>query len=385
MASGLHGLRRVIASGLSLALAACAGNERPPSYGHAGPDASISLFSDTPRVIDAIPLREVNTSCGGTAMSLTRRSATVLLVVDRSGSMADLTIEGVQKWQALLGALNMVLPRVEANLRVGLVVFPAQLPSGTVNPTAMQVCHVAQDITVQPALNNATRILTTLVAQPPVGATPTHAGIAAAERWFMTDPDRDGARYILLATDGGPNCNLASALPCRCTSSNSALCTDSANMFARLNCLDENPPVEAIGRLNQSGIPTYVLGLAGVESFTDVLNRMADAGGRARTGATRYYNVATSADLTREFTTITSGLIECRFRLNAPPPDPTLVDVRLDGRSLIHDVMRRDGWDWSDDSHTEILFYGDTCDDIRAATGGSQLVAAFGCPAPVPP
>ena len=29
------------------------------------------------RVIDAIPLREVNTSCGGTAMSLTRRSATV--------------------------------------------------------------------------------------------------------------------------------------------------------------------------------------------------------------------------------------------------------------------------------------------------------------------
>ena len=116
MASRLHALRRVIVPCLGLALVACAGDERPPSYGHSGPDASISLFTDTPRVIDAIPLREVNTSCGGTAMSLTRRSATVLLVVDRSGSMADPTTEGTPKWQALLAALNMVLPRVEAVL-----------------------------------------------------------------------------------------------------------------------------------------------------------------------------------------------------------------------------------------------------------------------------
>lgn len=62
-----------------------------------------------------------------------------------------------------------------------------------------------------------------------------------------------------------------------------------------------------------------------------------------------------------------------------------LVDLRLDGQSLIDDVRQIDGWDWATGAHREIRFHGRTCDRVRAATGGSRLVAAFGCPAPVPP
>ena len=68
--------------------------------------------------------------------------------------------------------------------------------------------------------------------------------------------------------------------------------------------------------------------------------------------------------------------------LVAPPPDPSLVDLRLDGASLVHDVSEPDGWNWSSDAHTSIRFFGRTCDVVRASTGGSRLVPPFGCPAP---
>ena len=56
----------------------------------------------------------------------------------------------------------------------------------------------------------------------------------------------------------------------------------------------------------------------------------------------------------QEFTLVTTAVVGCRFRLDAPPPDPTLVDVRLDGTSLVYDVREMDGWDWATDEHREI-------------------------------
>jgi hypothetical protein len=64
------------------------------------------------------------------------------------------------------------------------------------------------------------------------------------------------------------------------------------------------------------------------------------------------------------------------------PPDPNLVDLRLGGTSLRYDPTHMDGWDWSDSTHTEIVFYGMTCANVRGASGGTSLVAAFGCPPP---
>lgn len=333
---------------------------------------------------DAVPLRPPS-SCGGTRQSLSHRRASVMLLIDRSGSMNGMTTDGVQVWRALVDALDTTLPRVDGAISLGLVLFPEayRVPDGT-QATEAQVCGVASTPAVTPAPGNAARVMQVLRGTLPGGATPTHAAIEAAQRWFDADPDRSGERYLLLATDGGPNCNpMFDPAVCVCTGAAQPLCRN--NVFGRINCLDADRTVETVRRAQLAGITTLVLGLNGTQGFAGVLDAMAVAGGRPRAGMPRYYDVASAADLARELGTLASALASCRFELDAAPVDPDLVDLRLDGLSLIRDPMRRDGWEYVDEGHRAIEFFGPTCDLVRAASGGSQLVAAFGCPAPSPP
>lgn len=361
---------------------ACSGGARPPALGDYGFDGGVdeSLVSV---VRDAIPLREMP-SCGGTAMSLTRRRASAILVIDRSGSMVENTLDGVRKWTALLAALERALPRIEQNVSLGLVTFPQALAPGAAR-TPATVCALRSTLDLEPRFGAASAIMGRLRATLPDGPTPTAGAEEVAGRWFINEPDRDGGRYLILATDGAPNCNTAlDPASCRC-SGGAAMCDPSMNSFAPINCLDDARATAAIRLFRQQDIFTYVLGLNGAEAFSAVLDAMADEGGRARSASPRYYPANTADDLVRELTAITSGIADCRFALDAAPPDPTLVDLRLDGESLVHDEGRRDGWDWSDATRREIRFFGATCDRVTSATGGSRLVAAFGCPAPVPP
>lgn len=369
----------------ALALGACGGESRPGALApgerpDAGPPLDVRVFVPP----DAVPLRPPP-SCGGTRQSLTQRRASVMLVIDRSGSMSGTTTDGVQIWQALLNALGATLPRVDAAISLGLVLFPEpyRLPDG-VMATEAQVCGVSAAPVVSPAPGNAARVLAALRGTLPGGATPTHAAIEAARRWFDADPDRSGERYLLLATDGGPNCNtIFDPATCVCTGNAVPLCRN--NVFGRINCLDADRTVETVSRARDAGITTLVLGLNGTQGFASLLDAMAVAGGRPRAATPRYYDVASAADLARELGTLASALASCRFTLDAAPVDPDLVDLRLDGMSLIRDPMRRDGWEYADEGRRVIEFYGSTCDRVRAASGGSQLVAAFGCPAPLPP
>lgn len=375
-------------------LAACGGLDIPPPYREpppivtqrdSGPDDVATFMSP-----DAVPLRPPMTMCGGTAVSLTRRRATVMLVIDRSGSMADPTTDAAMtsRWTALLAALRSALPRVDEALSLGLVLFPQplSLPEGQV-ATEADVCAVARQPQVVPAPRNARTVLDAISATLPGGATPTAAGVETGAEWLLRAPDRDGELYLLLATDGGPNCNaIFDPQTCRCTGPAERLCR--MNNFGRINCLDQERTVASVRRVAEMGVQTFVLGLNGTQDFADVLDAMAVAGGRARPMAPmgqRFYPVGSADELVQALTGITSALAQCRFVLDAPPPDHNLVDLRLDGRSIVHDPQRRDGWDWSDGEHRVIEFFGPTCETVRQASGGSSLAAAFGCPAPAPP
>ena len=93
----------------------------PPSDGSVEIGLGVVTEEDVVLVFhppDAIPIRNADVSCGGTAASLTRRRVTAILVIDRSGSMADRGSDGTPKWEALLRSLRAVLPRVDsANIR----------------------------------------------------------------------------------------------------------------------------------------------------------------------------------------------------------------------------------------------------------------------------
>jgi len=334
---------------------------------------------------DALEARAPDAVCGGLTVALTRRNATVVLVIDRSGSMGDPTTDGRVKWEALREALRAVLPRFGNDVSLGLTLFPAVLdpPDGGFQ-TPAQVCSVPTALAVEPAPRQLERVLQRLDLSTPSGPTPTAASLALVREWYAAHPDLTGERYVILATDGGPNCNLlADNRTCRCTGG-PMLCADT-NSFARINCLDEGPALAEVRALYAAGVRTFVIGLNGTQDFADVLNRMADGGGRARVGEVRYYPAASATEIEAEFARVTRALADCTLRLEMPPVDPELVDIRLDGRSLYRDPRRMNGWDWGDERHLEIVFHGGVCDDVQRASGGSRLVATFGCPAPAPP
>jgi hypothetical protein len=376
-------LRRAVTAALAALLAACAGDGRPPPLSGFEFDSGVADESLVSVVRDAVPLREMP-SCGGTAVSLTRRRASAILVIDRSGSMNEDTLDGVRKWTALLAALERALPRIEQNVALGLVMFPQALAPG-VPRSVDTVCSLRSTLDLEPRLGAAAAIMARLRVDRPEGPTPTAGAEEVAGRWFVNEPDREGGRFVILATDGAPNCNTAlDPRSCPCTAV-ATQCDPATNTFATINCLDDARTTGSIVRFREQEIFTYVLGLNGAEAYAAVLEAMAVAGGRARAASPRFYPASTGDALVRELSAITSGIADCRFALDAAPPDPALVDLRLDGQSLVHDEGQRDGWAWSDPAHREIRFFGTTCDRVSAATGGSRLVAAFGCPAPAPP
>lgn len=379
-------VNRLLAAALAVAALGCSDNAVPSTVttgmDAATPPDDIAVFQRP----DALPIRPPDVVCGGLAVPLTRRNATVILVIDRSGSMGDPTTDMRVKWDALREALQMALPRLGRDVAVGLTLFPGLVEppdSGALGPA--QVCTVPTALALEPAPRQVPLVLQRLMLTTPGGPTPTAASLALVRTWYAEHPDLTGERYVILATDGGPNCNLmADPATCRCTGP-SRLCDPMMNSFARINCLDEMPALNEVRQLGAMGVRTFVIGLNGTQDFADVLNRMADAGGRARPGAAHYYPAASAVELTRELGDITVALADCTLRLTMPPVDPDLVDVRLDGVSLYRDPRHMNGWDWGDESHHQIVFYGAMCDVVRTASGGSQLAATFGCPAPAPP
>lgn len=377
-------LRDVAAvAAMCLTLGGCAQKERPGVYTGTtddGMDAGGTGFMG----VDAIPIRQQD--CGGSEAVLTRRRASAILVIDRSGSMIDRTSDPtpVRKWDALVSALQTVLPQVDQAVELGLVMFPAPPPAMFTGPA--DVCRVNPALEIEPRYGNAEAILRALQQARPAGGTPTSNALLAATSWYLRATDREGERYLILATDGGPNCSLnGDPRTCRCTGPRATLCNPATNPAAATNCLDETGPVAVIRDAASMGVPTYVLGLTGTEDFADLLDVMAVAGQRPRATTPRYYPVSSAQELGNEFRTITTGIAECRFELASAPPDPDLVDVRLDGASIYRDVMHNDGWDWSAGNPREMRFYGRTCALLQAASGGSRLRAVYGCPAPTPP
>ncbi len=374
----------------AVVLLGCNQPVRPPVLSYPGIDVpEISPGYISP---DAVPVVPPNTQCGGDQQTFTRTQSEAILLIDRSGSMVDpidtvVTDGGVSlpmsKWQALTTTLQSVLPEIQANLSMGLLTFPRPMNSSSMVPSV--ACDMPPGLDVAPAINSAEAVLSVIHAHGPGGGTPTYGALAAVAGYYAAEPDRQGNRYVILATDGGPNCNpVMDPRNCRC-SDIPVYCTNMSNIFAAYDCLDESRTVAEIATLNGMGISTYVIGLPGTEMLSDVLNAMATAGGRPRAGPTQYYSVATAQDFAAQFTAIATGLVACTFMLTTPPPDPNLVAVRFNGADIPKDMSHMNGWDWADGTHRAIDFYGQSCQYIRYANGGDTIRVVFGCPSDAPP
>ena len=266
--------------------------------------------------------------------------ADLLLVVDKSGSMDDPLETGQDKWPVMREALTTVVQQYENGIRFGLMLYPEG-----------DSC-AAGSVHAQLAMQNAGPITGELGSTYPEGGTPTHTTLAAARSYYagVTSP---GARYVLLATDGEPNCG---------------------------DPVDDEAPtvtesIDAIEALRGDSIDTFVLGFGGsINNHPDILQAMAQAGG------TGDYFAANSPDeLATALDTIAGevGLPSCSFRLDRDPGSSDLI-VYQDDQLVGQDPSHQDGWDYDAGNNT-LTFYGPACDAILGGQTDSVRIQFGGC------
>jgi hypothetical protein len=332
--------------------------------------------------------------CGVTSVEAEYRTANILLVIDKSGSMTDQP-DGfdTDKWVALKTALDQALNNVPGEINFGLVLYPFsathQIPlDGCKN----DCCEVPTDaaavnVPIQPSATSTPLILDALNNTEPGGGTPTAAALQSALDYFTTGDGAmlTGDRYVLLATDGGPNCNMANSCDgTRCTPNLDGQCSiDNCCSSAGEFCLDDQSVVDRITELSALGIPTFVVGIPGTEQYATYLDDFAVAGGVTNPNQPpQYYAVSAQGGvqaLTQTFTDITTHLVRsCDIALTEEPPDLKLVNVAVDCEAVPFEDGA--GWELSPADHpTSLILKGDTCSWIETM-GASRVDVVYGCP-----
>lgn len=338
------------------------------------------------------------TKCGSSSVEAQIKTVNMMLVIDKSGSMAsgmDGTETGMpSKWSGMQTALATALAKVQNDINFGVVLFPSASAADAPANDYMKACAVDQgslavNVPITSGSAAVTAISGALKGTHPAGGTPTAQALKAAYDYFITGggADLQGDNYVLLATDGGPNCNATNSCdnqPDRCTcvidSGNAATCCNNKGFL----CLDDNEVLTQIKALADHGIPTFVVGVPGTEAYSSYLDAFAVAGGKVNpdpASDTKYYKVDVAGGvegLTQVFSTITTQLVRsCDIDLATPPDDANNVNVAIDCK-----VVNRADDTWTLDTSSmpnKLLLKGNTCERVQTS-GAKRVDVIYGCP-----
>ena len=278
-----------------------------------------------------------------------------------------------RRWDVLRAVLPRTLAEFDARLPLGAMLFPAAGTLGCAAPTALDVSF---------ATGNSVPIAQRLDAAEPGGRTPTYAALVQAER-LLREVAGEGPRAVILATDGGPNCN-ASLDGDRCVCAATVLevgrqeCREDPSL-----CLDDVRAVAQAEAMAARAVPTYVVGIDGdrTPALVAVLNRLARAGGRANPlSATRaYYAVQRPEDLAAAVSDIGRGLAACTFTADRRPAADARVTLSLRGAAIPQDPAHAEGWDWIGAEGASLALFGTACASLGA---DASPVASVRCAGP---
>jgi hypothetical protein len=274
---------------------------------------------------------------------------TVMIVLDRSGSML---FGGEDRWTPAVDAIEQLTASLGDRIRFGLTVFPS----------LAGLCSSGEQ-RVAPALEASGAIAADLRGPSvPVAdnGTPTAAALVEARAALA---GLEGTRYVLLVTDGAPNCNAdADAQTCDCTGpveycQGGDLGGGAVVAADPLFCLDREPTLAALGDLEADGIQSFVIGYD-TSQWAATLDAMAVAGG---TGRTTHFAVSDGAALQGAFEEISAHVVSCTFELEQAPPSYRYVSVSVDGERVEH-ISETDGtygWQLTGDRIVELV--GGSC------------------------
>jgi hypothetical protein len=363
---------------------ACGVSERPPEIGalsvDAGADGGGQSFQATEPTKLSCNLGPDGGVCACADEPLLGDPPNLYFVLDRSGSMEE---DG--KWPTIINVLGSLVVALGPRANVGAAVFPD--PHDNECAAGVEVAPLRRgDAPAGTAGPTATALLTELGALSANGGTPTAATLEALAPALAKLP---GKTYVILATDGGPNCNAAvscDAANCElniesaasaCTPDGPIDCCTDGDYGSNLSCLDADPTIAAVTAIAGSGIPVYVVGVPGSAPYAALLDKLAMAGGTPRADEPRYYAVGTTD--VNALTTAIFGIAAtitgtCTLTLNATPPAPDDVNVFL-GENVLPQAGP-DGWTLDG---TTVTILGQSCQAIRTGAALDVRVVA-GCP-----
>ena len=334
----------------------------------------------------------------------------LMLLVDKSGSMMEETPTRISELQrAMVGTSAdgfLTNPATATVGRMGLAVFP--------NATASNACAAGKmiyDIVNAPtddeaALSTASQQIAGFIQgmsqnapnpdQQVNGGTPTAATLALLGTLpSLNTEDRDD--FIVLLTDGLPNCNPAlDRTTCTCVDG-TAQCSDNRN------CLDQSAAVSQISTLAARGIRTIVVGFGSSTAGSlaaPPLNAMAEAGGMPRkclkvdgsrdaalcgsescdaatnVCSTRFYKAKNATELAQalqQITVLVGAGNPCEYALDAVPSRKELLQVSVDGAVV---SAGADTFDY--DGGSKVKFQGALCTKLLGATPNNPVNVEFG-------
>lgn len=336
-----------------------------------GQDGGGSEEAGAPRC--SVPTPEV---CDCAELPLAGEPPNVYFVLDHSGSMLSNDL-----WTTVSTVVLESVRKIGNRANFGATMFPA--------PASLDACAVGKEILstrrgdspgtrgpVWQQLHDAT------VGVRPNGGTPTAATLDKIRNTLTALP---GKTFVVLATDGGPNCNATTA----CTTDNCIFniesveactptgpnCCDSPDN-RKAGCLDVKASQDAVKLLGDNGIATYVIGVPGSGPYGAFLESLATLGGTARPSSPKYYRVDTAdaAAFSKTLSQVVAKIVAtCVITLSKPPSDPDKLNVYLDEQLVPQEPDN--GWTLED---ATVTLKGATCEKVLAGEALDVRVVA-GC------
>jgi hypothetical protein len=377
-------------SSLASIVAACSVNANPPGLtpstaatsggtGGAGGDDFLGVGGSKAPPPDAGDL------CGQLITQVHKDPPNIYFVLDTSGSMGT-QVGASTRYRLVQNAAIELVKNIGGLINVGAALFPfAGLGSDG--------CHAGGEVLpVTPGDMLDISTFAKLTTIQPNGGTPTAATLEAL---YPTLTKLPGRTIVVLATDGGPNCNAAASCgaedcmdniesacgPDGCCKPTGPSCCTAASGQGTLNCIDRKASIDAVAKLAAAGVRVYVVGVPGSETYGAVLDQMALVSGAPQIAPPFYYKVQDYSSLAGTLGSIAALEVSCKFDLETPPPDPSLVNVYFDDEVIPRDAAN--GWAWelvyNGGPQHAIELRGDACARLK---GGQvkQVQIAAGCP-----
>ncbi|MBN1962291.1 MAG: hypothetical protein JW841_15250 [Deltaproteobacteria bacterium] len=330
-------------------------------------------------------------TCGSAEpVTTTRVAPNMLIVLDRSGSMYNEFVHYPYKdrWTAAKEAISSVLSQHSTEIRFGLSLFPD--PDGGIKTSG------TYDVPVND--NTSASIITFLNDHPPCNNcnTPTRATIDNVKLtpglFGVGDLTREN--YVLLVTDGQPNCEDDCDYNCASQRLNAAINSLHAT---EVNGQIIDIKTYVIGlNLNTSSYLFDTLNCAAVYGHTNtacgITTNTCDYSSSTPTctcsAETNNACFAPANDLTAlntAFDNIAGQIASCNFALDTVPADASLLYVYENepntpacehAAECLIEMDATNGWTYVS-STNQIVFHGSACDNVKS--GNYVPYVIYGC------